>query len=60
MKISDEIQAIKEKYKPKKEIKYPTSKYCLNAYAFSLGECQQCELCGRQFKDNVMVKESNG
>lgn len=58
MALSDDFKKIKDKYAPK-EYKYKTSDYCKNSYAYSLGECAKCCMCGRSFDiEGKLIKEA--
>lgn len=58
MSISDDIRKIKEKYTPKDLVLTPSS-FCRNEYARSLGQCERCGICGREFDDKGNLIESS-
>lgn len=68
MAISDEIHKIRDKFDPKTNIidewnnhskELRVSKICKNIYAYSLGKCAHCGICGREFDDEGnLIKEA--
>ena len=62
MLISEEINAIRDKYKPdylKAPYKYQINDICKNEFMLchDIGICTKCGLCGREFDEKGKIKK---